>query len=360
LYTNDTANTDFYVEGVMSYRLGTDVNENIKAKGTQDETKIYSSLNFYWNDGASSNSDGLTVTDDWFVSLDAPDATTDTAYILGDSLRNDDGSINLNGFMQLSETGIAALAEAGIEASDVAAVLDGNYEAAESVSDIPGYEPEEEEAVITEENLFTRWAQLYCYDTDMTTLVTDSFVTIDGNTYYFGSTGAAKKGVFTVDGNSYYAYSTGILATGLVSRWASLYYYDPDTCAMVTNEFVTVDGNTYYFGSNGTATKGVFTVDGASYYGYSTGILATGLVSRWATTYYYDSDTCQMVTGFVNVTTDGETVLYHFGSNGAATKGWFTVDGSKYYAKNGIVQKGDVTIWFVTYHFDEETGALTE
>ncbi len=157
-------------------------------------------------------------------------------------------------------------------------------------------EDSDEEDKITSENLFSRWAQLYCYDTDMETLITDRFVTIDGNTYYFGESGVALKGVFKVDGKSYYAYSDRTLAKGLVSRWASKYFYD--------------------------------------------------------------TDTCRMVTGFVDVEVEGENILYHFNANGAATKGWFTENGNKYYAKNGVVQKGDITLWFVTYHFDEETGAL--
>ena len=57
---------------------------------------------------------------------------------------------------------------------------------------------------------------------------------------------------------------------------------------------------------------------------------------------------------------DGENVLYHFSANGAATKGWFTEGDNKYYAKNGVVQKGYITLWFVTYHLDEETGALID
>lgn len=142
-YTNDTANTDFYAEGVMSYRQGTDVDETIKTKGTQDTGKIYSALNFYWNSSASTNTNGLKVTDDWFVSLTAPDATAETAYTLGDSLRNSDGSINLNGFMQLSETGIAALEAAGIEAEDVVATLDGDYAKITEVSQISGSTSEE-------------------------------------------------------------------------------------------------------------------------------------------------------------------------------------------------------------------------
>ncbi|MCR4902663.1 MAG: hypothetical protein K6A23_07385, partial [Butyrivibrio sp.] len=153
----------------------------------------------------------------------------------------------------------------------------------------------EEEAQITEENLFTHWAQLYCYDTDMTTVIKDSFVTIDGNTYYFGSTGAAKKGVFEVDGKSYYAYSSGVLAKGIVSRWASKYYYDEDTC--------------------------------------------------------------EMRTGFITISEDGTDVLYHFNeTSGRASNLWFKVDGKSYFAISGVVQRGTVSIWGFEFNFDEETG----
>ena len=110
LYTNDTANTNFYVDGVLSYRTtGTGTNENLKLKGTQDSSKVYGKLNFFWNDGASSNSEGLAVTDDWFVSLDAPYASVSDPLAVANSIRTENGSINLGDFMKLSDKGLAAL-----------------------------------------------------------------------------------------------------------------------------------------------------------------------------------------------------------------------------------------------------------
>ena len=131
LYTNDTANTDFYVDGVLSYRTtGTSTNETLKAKGTQDTSKIYGTLNFFWNDGASANSDGLTVADDWFVSLEAPYANTSDPLAVAESIRSSNGKIDLGDFLKLTDKGMETLAKAGITYSDVIATLNGSYEAA--------------------------------------------------------------------------------------------------------------------------------------------------------------------------------------------------------------------------------------
>jgi pectin methylesterase-like acyl-CoA thioesterase len=139
LYTNDAANTDYYVDGVMSYRTSdTSVNENIKAKGTQDTSKIYGTLNFFWNDSVCANSDGLTAADSWFTSLDAPYASVADPYAVADSIRSESGKIDLGDFLKLTDTGIAALSAAGITYTDVVAVLDGNYEALSDQSEITG------------------------------------------------------------------------------------------------------------------------------------------------------------------------------------------------------------------------------
>ena len=131
LYTNDTANTDFYVDGVLSYRTtGTSTNETLKPKGTQDTSKIYGTLNFFWNDGASANSDGLTVADDWFVSLEAPYANAADPLAVAESIRSSNGKIDLGDFLKLTDKGMETLAKAGITYSDVIATLNGSYEAA--------------------------------------------------------------------------------------------------------------------------------------------------------------------------------------------------------------------------------------
>lgn len=131
LYTNDTANTDFCVDGVLSYRTtGTSTNETLKPKGTQDTSKIYGTLNFFWNDGASANSDGLTVADDWFVSLEAPYANAADPLAVAERIRSGNGKIDLGDFLKLTDKGMETLAKAGITYSDVIATLNGSYEAA--------------------------------------------------------------------------------------------------------------------------------------------------------------------------------------------------------------------------------------
>ena len=153
LYTNDTANTDYYVEGVISYRTeGKSTNENIKAKGSQDTNKIYGKLNFFWQDGKSSNSEGLTAEDDWFVSLDAPKASVSNPYAVAAALRSDNGGIDLGDFLKLTDKAVIALSSAGLEATEIAADLGGDYEAVTDERDIAGSSEDAQADAQEEEN----------------------------------------------------------------------------------------------------------------------------------------------------------------------------------------------------------------
>ncbi len=96
-YTNTAVNTDFAADGVLSYKKSNTVAENIKPVGNQDQTKLYGESNFYYKDGKFQNSAGLEVADDWFVSLDTQ------AAINGGITRNPDGTINLNGYLELTD-----------------------------------------------------------------------------------------------------------------------------------------------------------------------------------------------------------------------------------------------------------------
>lgn len=93
-YTNNAKNTDYSATGVISYKKSNTEAENIKPRGMQDESKIYNLTNFYFNGSKSTNGKEV-VTDDWFVSLDMNKA------IHGGITRNADGSINMNGFLEL-------------------------------------------------------------------------------------------------------------------------------------------------------------------------------------------------------------------------------------------------------------------
>ena len=100
-YTNTAANTDYFADGVVSYRTeNKDQAEQLKLVGTQDQAKVYGATNFYWDvaAGASVNTAGTKVTDAWFESL-----------IFSGIDRNADGTINTHGFLVLTD--VAAVKE---------------------------------------------------------------------------------------------------------------------------------------------------------------------------------------------------------------------------------------------------------
>ncbi len=101
LYTNDRADTAYVVDGVVSFRTkDMTVEETFKLKGSQDTTKVYGVNNYYYDATAQTgkNSDGALVDASWFVNTDtATDVLT----------RNADGTINMNGLLQLTDAAAA-------------------------------------------------------------------------------------------------------------------------------------------------------------------------------------------------------------------------------------------------------------
>lgn len=95
LYTNNVNNTDFSANGVISFRTDKlDVAENLRPKGSQDNAKYFNESTYYWDaaNGWSMNSKGAKITADMFVSLEFTGWT-----------RNADGTINLNGFLEIKD-----------------------------------------------------------------------------------------------------------------------------------------------------------------------------------------------------------------------------------------------------------------
>lgn len=111
LYTNDAKNTDFSADGIISYKNSNAVAEQFKLLGTQDESKVYGTNNYYFNGKVSKNTAGTVVAESWFESLDMD------AAIHGGITRNADGTINTNGFMTLTS---AAPSDAGARLSGTA------------------------------------------------------------------------------------------------------------------------------------------------------------------------------------------------------------------------------------------------
>ncbi len=100
LYTNDRPDTAYVVDGVVSFRTkAMDVSENFKLKGTQDQSKVYGVNNYFYDTAAQTgaNTEGKKVDASWFVNTDTATEIT----------RNADGTINMNGLLQLTDAAAA-------------------------------------------------------------------------------------------------------------------------------------------------------------------------------------------------------------------------------------------------------------
>ncbi|MCI7758892.1 MAG: hypothetical protein MSH49_02590 [[Eubacterium] saphenum] len=98
LYTgNATISTDFSSEGTISFKdsaikSGKGEADSFKPQGTQDASKFGGESNYVWDGSASTNSKNVKVSADWFKSLEFKGVK-----------RNADGSINMQGFLELTD-----------------------------------------------------------------------------------------------------------------------------------------------------------------------------------------------------------------------------------------------------------------
>jgi hypothetical protein len=121
-YTNSANNTDFVADGIISIKdnnLSGDalVKEQFKPLGNQDTDKYEKASNYYWNGTASVNSKGDEITTDIFVSLEFKGIT-----------RNADGSINMNGFLELNAKAPAGSGTTGASTASPELVIIPNEE----------------------------------------------------------------------------------------------------------------------------------------------------------------------------------------------------------------------------------------
>ncbi len=95
LYTNNTDNTAFVANGVVSFRTEKlDVKDELRGIGTQITSDYINEDTYYWNieEKVPMNTNGTKITADMFVSLKFDGWT-----------RNADGTLNLNGFLELND-----------------------------------------------------------------------------------------------------------------------------------------------------------------------------------------------------------------------------------------------------------------
>lgn len=97
-YTNTAVNTAFVADGILSYKVSNKVAEQFKLLGTQNAADVKSVTNYYFDGSKTVNNNGKEAAASWFKSLDTASALTD-----GGITRNADGTINMNGFLELTD-----------------------------------------------------------------------------------------------------------------------------------------------------------------------------------------------------------------------------------------------------------------
>ena len=161
------------------------------------------------------------------------------------------------------------------------------------------------------------------------------FVKSYGRWYYIEEDGKKAKGLKEIDGKLYFfsnnpmnKYETHEQVRGQLARpyfYISFpnraednptYYFEAETGAAVTNQFVYADGHWYYFGKDGKALLFDQVVNGQHlYFDYEGKQVKGDFVTDYKGTRYYDENSGELVT---NQTRTINGVTYHFDENGRA------------------------------------------
>uniref|UniRef100_UPI0009390242 KxYKxGKxW signal peptide domain-containing protein n=1 Tax=Streptococcus salivarius TaxID=1304 RepID=UPI0009390242 len=174
-----------------------------------------------------------------------------------------------------------------------------------------------------------------------------------GNWYYFGQDGKALTGKQIVDNFTLYFYPNGVQAKDtFVILDGNTYYFQKDSGQLISNRYWSDDeGNWYYSDKDGRLLIGAQTVDFVNVYFYDDGIQVKGDFAPNG--HYHDKDSGALVTNRY-VEKDGK--WYYVNDKGDKLIGAQTIDGVEvYFDKDGVQAKG---IFANADHFyDKDTGA---
>ena len=149
---------------------------------------------------------------------------------------------------------------------------------------------------------------------------------IDGKLYYFENFRAiyytsgylAKDKVLSPEAEDYDRHWTANTTEVVKSEPYAYYYFDADTGAAVTNQFINWRGNTYYFGADGKALVFDQIIDGKHYYFDEQGKQVKGqFILDYNGNRYFDDNTGELLTNTIR-TINGKT--YSFDKNGKSTE----------------------------------------
>lgn len=173
-------------------------------------------------------------------------------------------------------------------------------------------------------------------------------------TYYFGSNGAAVKGVVTLDGRIYYFNDDFIQKAGWQTVNGKLYYFgDADGGAVTGWADLPGGGRCYLSPEAGNAVTGIAVIGGETYYFISSGAMQTGWFTLNGKVYCFDAEGRAMKNTFA----DWEGDVYYLGQDGAALTGSQKIDDGQYYfGESGVRQVGWQVVGGKNYYFDPANG----
>ncbi|MBR1528655.1 MAG: hypothetical protein IJ642_05065 [Oscillospiraceae bacterium] len=180
------------------------------------------------------------------------------------------------------------------------------------------------EAVCTPETWLTLEGNTYYVQKDGSMAVDQQ--TVANTAYYFDTDGKLLSGWKEIGSQKYFYNSYGEKALGWFSVSGSMYYFDSETGAMQTG-WLTLGNQTYYLGTDGARKYGQQMIDGTEYqFDSETGALITETIE--VTEIQETEEPTEAVqTGWV--TENGKR--YYYNESGQKSTGWLMVDGKTYY-----------------------------
>ena len=130
-----------------------------------------------------------------------------------------------------------------------------------------------------------------------------------GALMYLYSEGGCATGLMEIEGKLYdFDAVNGSAVSGLQVVGIDTYYFSPDSFTAQTG-FITLEGQTMYFGSDYKMVTGLQNIDGKLYYFSEKGYLYTGALKGTDATYYFDDNTGAAVSGWYTTISNYRFIL---------------------------------------------------
>lgn len=186
------------------------------------------------------------------------------------------------------------------------------------------------------------------FDSSGTDAPVNTWVSKDGNWYYYDYQGKLATGLLKIKDTTYYMNpQTGARQSGVIRIGKSYYYFDPQTGAQKTGYIVLADGTAYYFSpKTKAALKGWHKISKKYYYFNSKGVLQR---NRWINKKYYVDQLGRRCYGWLTL---GNKTWYLNPKTGTKTKGAARIGNFNYYFKsNGVMMRNR---WFRKHYYQSD------